>query len=362
MGQEISQDISEEIGVVLPGYFQDTRGWLQFFRATWEPIQANLPLNFVLEKSNGLWYRVLMKNDARDAAVVLISKTWKVSKDMIETRARNYHYEMRTLVGDERIYELVSTGSVLATINGEPVTVRLPLDRGNASVADVELTQGMLRSILNPYKHEADIVMIHGISGDPDRTFAIERGDQYWPCLLAREGPQSIYSVNENCLQPIRVLSVKHALSLDHCPPVDTILEDLYNAFILAQVGRKPVVFIVHSMGGLVIKRLLRRSEQDEEYPYLWLNTRGVVFLGTPHLGAANAALPQIVGAKSPAVQYLRPSKQLTELNNWYLSARNHEYVNVVEGRPLVGKTSIVSREEGTLPHTNDAGLIRRNI
>ncbi|KAI9162747.1 ATPase [Paramyrothecium foliicola] len=61
---------------------------------------------------------------------------------------------------------------------------------------------------------------------------------------------------------------------------------------------RRPVIFVVHSMGGLIIKETLRRSEASEENGLkdIVRSTVGVIFMGTPHRGSPGlASLCEIV-------------------------------------------------------------------
>ena len=55
----------------------------------------------------------------------------------------------------------------------------------------------------------------------------------------------------------------------------------------------RPLVFVAHSLGGIVVKELLRQAslslllEQDQPFPpCVFTTTRGIVFFGTPHGGA----------------------------------------------------------------------------
>jgi triacylglycerol esterase/lipase EstA (alpha/beta hydrolase family) len=49
---------------------------------------------------------------------------------------------------------------------------------------------------------------------------------------------------------------------------------------------RRPIIFLCHSYGGLVVKEaLIRAAESSDDYPDLMNNTHGVIFLGTPHFG-----------------------------------------------------------------------------
>lgn len=53
-------------------------------------------------------------------------------------------------------------------------------------------------------------------------------------------------------------------------------------------VGKKRLAFVVHSLGGLIVKQMLRRcsDSSNPEYKALLAATKGVSFIGTPHAGA----------------------------------------------------------------------------
>ena len=55
-------------------------------------------------------------------------------------------------------------------------------------------------------------------------------------------------------------------------------------------VGKRPVVFVGHSMGGLIIKRMLAESELNNDNEFI-KNTKGIVFYSTPHNGSQVAKL-----------------------------------------------------------------------
>jgi len=52
-------------------------------------------------------------------------------------------------------------------------------------------------------------------------------------------------------------------------------------------IGRRPIIFVAHSVGGLLIKHVLRLAveSQDQEWRRIVDQTIGVVFLSTPHFG-----------------------------------------------------------------------------
>lgn len=64
--------------------------------------------------------------------------------------------------------------------------------------------------------------------------------------------------------------------------------EDILEKLKASGVGKRPVVFVGHSMGGLIIKKMLTTAQQstkDEDQEFA-KNTKGVVFYSTPHRGS----------------------------------------------------------------------------
>ena len=52
----------------------------------------------------------------------------------------------------------------------------------------------------------------------------------------------------------------------------------------------RPVLFIAHSLGGIIVKEMLRRASDKYQSPahlrHVFTSTIGVIFFGTPHGGA----------------------------------------------------------------------------
>jgi len=71
---------------------------------------------------------------------------------------------------------------------------------------------------------------------------------------------------------------------------------------------RRPIIFIGHGLGGIIIKSALTFANAAEDGGPPWrpilLSTAGVLFLGTPHRGTANdtwsESLKRIVSASQP--------------------------------------------------------------
>lgn len=74
--------------------------------------------------------------------------------------------------------------------------------------------------------------------------------------------------------------------------------EELLNALSASNVGRDcPVIFVGHSMGGLVAKSIIVQSllSNEKSKRAIAESTRAIMFLGTPHKGSPVAKLKQHV-------------------------------------------------------------------
>jgi hypothetical protein len=84
----------------------------------------------------------------------------------------------------------------------------------------------------------------------------------------------------------------------------------------------KPIIFVCHSLGGILLKDVLEqsRSSDDPDYRLVHANTRCVVFMGTPHRGSAAANVGQIATRiakaflRNPNENILRNLEQGSEL------------------------------------------------
>ena len=56
-------------------------------------------------------------------------------------------------------------------------------------------------------------------------------------------------------------------------------------------IGSKPIIFVAHSMGGLVVKKAHVLGKHDKQYSTLIAQVFGIVFLATPHRGARYAKI-----------------------------------------------------------------------
>uniref|UniRef100_A0A3B3YT83 Protein SERAC1 n=1 Tax=Poecilia mexicana TaxID=48701 RepID=A0A3B3YT83_9TELE len=182
---------------------------------------------------------------------------------------------------------------------------------------------------------KADVLFIHGILGAAFKTWRqkdrstleeereAESEDDYTECWpkswLAADCPN------------LRVLSVEYDSHLSdwmaNCPSLAYRSRELLNKLKLAGVGERPVVWVAHSMGGLLVKKMLLDAADDPDLQGLLKNTKGIMFYSVPHHGTFMAEY-------SVNVRYLLfPSIEVRELckDSPDLRSLNEGFLNIAK-------------------------------
>ncbi|KUI53424.1 Protein SERAC1 [Cytospora mali] len=90
-----------------------------------------------------------------------------------------------------------------------------------------------------------------------------------------------------------RVLLYRHRELADNTT-LDGLARDLLDNVLQRREGQhvsRPVFFIAHSIGGLVVKQALLIARRDETYRGILFNCHGVTFFATPHRGSSYMAM-----------------------------------------------------------------------
>lgn len=90
------------------------------------------------------------------------------------------------------------------------------------------------------------------------------------------------------------------------------LLSDLANLRETGQNKSIPIIFVVHSLGGIIVKDALNQSSSTEgtRLKFIAPATFGVIFLGTPHRGSRSASLGKIA-YRVTLVATMRPNLKL---------------------------------------------------
>lgn len=102
----------------------------------------------------------------------------------------------------------------------------------------------------------------------------------------------------------------------------------------MSSVGKRPIVWVCHSMGGLLVKKMLVEEWKNGDKHNICCNTRGIIFYSTPHRGSHVAALnqtTQMLVWPSIEVQELREeSPQLLKLHEEFLEMLKKYTIEIV--------------------------------
>ncbi|KAI1210258.1 uncharacterized protein F4807DRAFT_460087 [Annulohypoxylon truncatum] len=187
-----------------------------------------------------------------------------------------------------------------------------------SSLLNSTRSQGSINKQISRYETTAvythpdakvDIVLVHGLNGDPEKTWSA-KNRVFWPSDLL---PASLRDARANVLvygYNADVYSKKHGSNPSdnfiymHAQTLVTSLTH-YRKDELS--SRNPIIWVCHSLGGILVKRALLysndlRASQHEDYRSIYVSTYGLIFLGTPHTGSDIAGWGTMLQGMSDAV------------------------------------------------------------
>jgi hypothetical protein len=186
----------------------------------------------------------------------------------------------------------------------------------------------VLHHISNPQRFlRGSVVFVHGLSGDPFETWRARDGNLgSWLEWLSEDLPEiMVYSL---------AYDADASNWFGHAMQLPDRATDVLAELVSQGLAEHPIIFVAHSLGGLVVKQVLRiaADHRGRDTASIFDKTRGVVFLGTPNVGShlANWAdrfrwllrPSEATGSLNANDAYLR------DLNMWY---RDHSVEACVE-------------------------------
>jgi len=133
-----------------------------------------------------------------------------------------------------------------------------------------------------------DIVFIHGLQGDREETWSTNH--IFWPKTLLPEAVPTARIFSWGYDSKIAHFWAKAALNRIDNYAYD-LCTDLASMRDLSETTTRPIIFVAHSLGGLVVANalVLGQNSPDQHINNIAKYTRGIVFLGTPHEGSSKA-------------------------------------------------------------------------
>lgn len=217
--------------------------------------------------------------------------------------------------------------------------------------------------VLNPIdkKINQHVIFIHGLGGNPYTTWStLENQLIFWPQWLASDIPSiALWTVGYAAS-----ISKWRGKAMHITDRATNVLESL-----LAEPDLRDgeIILIGHSMGGLIIKQMLRTADSISYDRTDALNfiqrVRRVAFLATPHSGSGHATFldrGRIFFLPSQATASLvRNDPNLKDLNNWYREWSNRtdvKHLILAENESLSILGKIVPSQSA------DPGLKERSV
>lgn len=211
-----------------------------------------------------------------------------------------------------------------------------------------------------------DICFVHGLTGNRDSTWTAHGQSTPWPkTLLPPKLTRARILTYGYDAYIMRKSGASSNRLIDHAT---NLLNDLTTDRASCDASSRPLIFVTHSLGGLVCKEaiLLSRNNPESHLRGIFDCTNGIVFMGTPHKGSwmANwakipaSALGLVKSTNKLLLEILETDNQFLEsiqVRFWSMirelreAGRRLEVTCFLEELPLPVVGKVVSKESATL-------------
>ncbi|MCJ1264537.1 hypothetical protein MMC22_004409 [Lobaria immixta] len=249
-----------------------------------------------------------------------------------------------------------------------------------------EIKRFGLTEVYRPTNDEAvDIVFVHGLNGHPYHTWTSEEYKIYWPAQLL---PPVIEKEKAGILvygYDADVFAFTDGVSKDKVHNhAEHLIAELFANRRRRNATERPVIFVAHSLGGLVVKRALIysseiRGNHTEHLRSIFVSTYGILFLETPHQGSdiakwgsklekiCDAVMPnEMINSQSELINALRiKNETLLNIDRQFIQLCSRFCIYFFhEATPtsLNGTSQYIVDEESASPNIQDverAGIQR---
>ncbi|KAL8388979.1 hypothetical protein RB595_008888 [Gaeumannomyces hyphopodioides] len=160
-------------------------------------------------------------------------------------------------------------------------------------------SQNFLKTLVDPAEPNVDVVAVHGLNplnklSHAEATWTV--GDKLWlRDFLPKRAPQArvlLFSYNANVVFNLATAGVREQA------------ENLLNQLAEKRIDNpdRPLVFVCHSLGGIIVKRAIVHAASDRTYEKIQASIFGIAFFGCPHRGGNQATLGNAVAKVARAL------------------------------------------------------------
>ncbi|KAF2807646.1 uncharacterized protein BDZ99DRAFT_489297 [Mytilinidion resinicola] len=159
---------------------------------------------------------------------------------------------------------------------------------------------GLSKPFVDPADAKVDIVFVHGLNGGRESTWTHEPSHVFWPKdLLPKACPEArilAFGYSSGWVRffgSVGTQGISQTTIGDHSA---ALLGDLAKLRDRTESNEQPLIFVAHSLGGLVVANALSSPHGDNIGAQSVVKaTRGVLFFGTPFEGSNKARWGGIV-------------------------------------------------------------------
>lgn len=155
----------------------------------------------------------------------------------------------------------------------------------NAQVVDTSFPDGIIT--LHDSQHATiDICFVHGLTGNRTTTWTAPGQSKPWPEKLLPEKIDKARILTYGYDAYVVRKSVASSNELRN--HANNFLHDLTNYRSQSDSTSRPLIFVAHSLGGLVCKEavLASRNNPEDHLQDVFNSLVGIAFMGTPHRGS----------------------------------------------------------------------------
>ncbi|ERF72769.1 hypothetical protein EPUS_09197 [Endocarpon pusillum Z07020] len=216
-----------------------------------------------------------------------------------------------------------------------------------------------LRKIVNRENANLDIVAIHGLNPinkafHAEATWTANNGKMWLQDFLPTRLPDArifLFGYNSNVAIETSTAGVNEQA------------ENMLNRLSFERKNvpsQRPIIFIAHSLGGIIVKRALVEAKLDDKYQSVREATFGLIFFATPHRGSDHAKLGDIAAKvartilRSPVNTYMDSLKKNSLFSKNLQGEFRHQYedysiLSFYETLPVERLGIVVDKESATL-------------
>jgi protein SERAC1 len=185
-----------------------------------------------------------------------------------------------------------------------------------------------------------DICFVHGLTGGRDSTWTADGQSIPWPKTLLppRLDKARILTYGYDAFIVRRTVAPSARL-IDHAK---NLLSDLTTDRDGCNASSRPLIFVAHSLGGLVCKKalLLSRNNAELHLRGMFGCIKGIVFMGTPHRGSWMAHWAKIPASAVGLIKSTNKSLlEILETDDQFLESIQNDFWDMIREQREGGRS-----------------------